>query len=309
MKYGRSTLAANPFDATIFGNTIYAVGEINDPVLGWISYMANFTDTLSAAPVFTSPGEGAELLDMGIATLAWNAVPGATEYTWRISTTADMVSGEMIPSVSTTMTTSVFLPNAGVTLVNGQTYYVTVQVTAPYHSKVSPVTKFMTKLTTLGSNLTLNAPAAGANISATNPTFSWAAVANAVSYEFKLSDKPDFSTTVDSVTGLNSTVYTTGVNLEVGKTYYWQVRAVNGDIVSDWAQSTFTVTAAAGEPGGPVITVVPPAVTVEPPDVIVTVPPQEPASTFTPAWVWVIIAIGAILVIAVIVLIARTRRV
>ncbi|MDD5702920.1 MAG: hypothetical protein PHU23_12825, partial [Dehalococcoidales bacterium] len=48
----------------------------------------------------------------------------------------------------------------------------------------------------------------------------------------------------------------------------------------------------------------------EPP---VTVPPAtvivNPAPPTTPAYIWVIIAIGAVLVIAVIVLIARTRRV
>ena len=53
-----------PAAATIFGNTIYVNGE---------SYMANFTDTLSAPPAFTSPGEGVELLDM-VLQLRWNAV-------------------------------------------------------------------------------------------------------------------------------------------------------------------------------------------------------------------------------------------
>jgi hypothetical protein len=41
----------------------------------------------------------------------------------------------------------------------------------------------------------------------------------------------------------------------------------------------------------------------------VTVPPAAPAPIETPAYIWVIIAIGAVLVIAVIVLVVRTRRV
>ena len=45
--------------------------------------------------------------------------------------------------------------------------------------------------------------------------------------------------------------------------------------------------------------------TVPAPDVTVTVPVTE----ITPAWIWAIIAIGAVLCIAVIVLIVRTRRV
>jgi Mg2+ and Co2+ transporter CorA len=39
------------------------------------------------------------------------------------------------------------------------------------------------------------------------------------------------------------------------------------------------------------------------PDITLTVPEQE-----TPVYIWVIVAIGALLVIAVIVLIIRTRR-
>jgi hypothetical protein len=74
----------------------------------------------------------------------------------------------------------------------------------------------------------------------------------------------------------------------------------------------------------PVVTTQPaPTITVEPPDVIVTVP--QPTTTVvtvtqappivnipedeTPVYIWVIVAIGALLTIAVIVLIVRTRRV
>jgi len=295
------TIAA-PFASKVLGTTIY----VNDG-----AGMANFTDTLSAAPAFTSPGTGAEaILDSGNATLSWAAVPGALSYEWKISSTANMTSGLML-TVPGVTTTSVFLPNEPITLVNGQTYYVTVQVDAPYKSKVSEVTTFQTKLNTLGTSLVVKAPLAGANIASSSPTFAWDAVANADSYEFKMSDKPDFSTTIDSSIGLTSTVYNTNVTLTEG-TYYWQVRAVKGTNFSDWVQSTFNIVAASTgpQPTGGAITVMPPVVTIEPAEVTVNVPtPTTPTSTSTPAWVWVIIAIGAVLVIAVIVLIVRTRRV
>jgi len=73
----------------------------------------------------------------------------------------------------------------------------------------------------------------------------------------------------------------------------------------------------------PPITVIPQDITVIPPDVIVNVPPvvlPTPTTTIvqpqiempeevTPIYIWIIVAIGAILTVAVIVLIIRTRRV
>jgi len=71
----------------------------------------------------------------------------------------------------------------------------------------------------------------------------------------------------------------------------------------------------------PIITVVPQDITVVPPDVIVNVPnvvlPTPTQTTIqiaqpeevTPVYIWIIVAIGAILTIAVVVLIIRTRRV
>jgi hypothetical protein len=71
----------------------------------------------------------------------------------------------------------------------------------------------------------------------------------------------------------------------------------------------------------PDVTVIPPDVTVVPPEIIVEVPPpvsvvvtEVPApeivtEEITPIYIWIIVAIGAVLTIAVIILIIRTRRV
>jgi hypothetical protein len=96
-----------------------------------------------------------------------------------------------------------------------------------------------------------------------------------------------------------------------GTTYYWRIRVAT-PIRSGWSEvRSFTVEEATVTPPVVIEDRPPDEITVEVPDVIVNVPPtvEVPAAqTITPAWIYVIIVIGAILVIAVIILIVRTRR-
>jgi hypothetical protein len=119
---------------------------------------------------------------------------------------------------------------------------------------------------------------------------------------------------------------TFNIALHPGNTYYWKVRVDNSDagmeqkgIYSDvWS---FTIEAAP-EAAPPVTIKQEPAPVIEPkvtlpeikvevpPPTKVEIPPAPPApAPITPGWIYAIIAIGAVLVIAVIVLIVRTRRV
>jgi len=116
-------------------------------------------------------------------------------------------------------------------------------------------------------------------------------------------------------------------------TYYWRVRAdATGPIYSPWsAVRSFTIgtlpEAAAPviirqPPPAPVIEVPPaPEIVLQPPDIILPAPPAPtPAPEIVipaapapapavPSWaIYAIIIIGAVLVIALIVLIMRTRR-
>ena len=181
-------------------------------------------------------------------------------------------------------------------------------------------------------------PDAGRDNIPTNTGFSWSAVTGAT-YDFQVSISPTFATTVASVTGLTSNVYG-GVALAANTTYFWRVRSMVGTVMSAYTVSTFTtaapVSATTAPPAPPVVipapvvnitapppatvtvqppppanvTVNPPAVTVQAPpaaNVVVNVPEQTPA---IPTMIlWVIILIGAVLIIALIVLIVRTRRV
>jgi len=115
--------------------------------------------------------------------------------------------------------------------------------------------------------------------------FSWDLLATADAFDWVLDDNSDFSSPVESKTGLTATAYGCTKTLDYDTTYYWKVTAWNeGAAISSSAVGTFRTMVEPEEP--------------------VTPPPAE-----TPFWVWVVIAIGAVLVIVVIVLIFRTRRV
>jgi hypothetical protein len=115
--------------------------------------------------------------------------------------------------------------------------------------------------------------------------FSWIMLAQADNFDWVLDNNSDFSSPVDSETGLTDTAYGTTATLDYDTTYYWQVTAYrDGSEIGKSAVGTFrTMMEAEPEP--------------------------EPEPDVTPFWVWVVIAIGAVLVIVVIVLIFRTRRV
>jgi len=197
------------------------------------------------------------------------------------------------------------------------------------------------------STFTLTAPEAGAtDMPVTNVPFTWASVTDATSYDLVLSASADLSAPVAEATGIAGTAYTYSGVLSSSTPYYWQVTAMREDTTVEGrsdvatfitvAKEVFTcpqcgltfdtreeLAAHIAEAHPPVeppkVTVeAPPAaeITVEAPpaaaapQVTVNIPPAAPAEAApTPAYIWVITAIGAILVIAVIILIVRTRRV
>ncbi len=160
------------------------------------------------------------------------------------------------------------------------------------------------------------------------------------SYDFELATDAGFNNIVVSTNVAAPTMgYTyTARDLDYDTNHYWRVRSVVGSLKSAWTpiQNFHTML----EPKDPVVitnttvpaptftvpVTVPPVVTVtEHPcqTLSVSVPPavtltqtvtSVPTPTITmpdqptPAYIWVIVAVGAILTIAVIVLIIRTRR-
>ena len=158
-------------------------------------------------------------------------------------------------------------------------------------------------------------------------TFSWTKPsARVTDYELRLAFDSDFAEVAKKLypASTSSTVgYVVGhsadgeFDLMPGETYYWKVR-VTTPLYSPWSVYRF-VTVTEAVPPVTEVTVTPapaPEITVEappPPQVTVTVPPAPtpvtPAPVIPAYLLWTIICIGAVLIIALIVLIVRTRRV
>jgi hypothetical protein len=162
----------------------------------------------------------------------------------------------------------------------------------------------------------LSSPGNGSTLPASqNPAFSWNPIGGATSYSFQLSTDPSFATTIYSTTATSAGISlpATVTPLKPGTTYFWRVKALT-PAAGEWSTvANFTV---AAQTTAPVVTTNPPAPT---PTLTVILPPTTtttivipPATTTTtevnPTYIWAIIIIGAVLVIAVIVLIVRTRR-
>jgi len=134
--------------------------------------------------------------------------------------------------------------------------------------------------------ISLVAPKADAtDVMLSNVAFSWTAVPNVTSYQMVLSANADLSSPI-AETETSGTSYAYTGELDYSTSYFWQVLGMkNGDVIATSAVGVFTTEA---EPAA------------EP----------EPEPTPEPTWppyAWAIIAIGAALMIVVIVLVFRTR--
>jgi len=168
------------------------------------------------------------------------------------------------------------------------------------------------------------APVSGDDTVSLTPTFAWGAVDDADGYYFEFADNANFVMPLVKLDGdmgrLLVTAYAYVGDLPYSTAYYWKVKAVSGTIeagdlvASDWASAVFITKEEPVEPLPPVvIEPTPPAppapiITIEQPDIIVPLPTVV-ETPITPSWIYVIIGVGAVLVIALLVLIVRTRRV
>jgi hypothetical protein len=170
-------------------------------------------------------------------------------------------------------------------------------------------------------NPELLAPEVGSEDVSLKPAFGWTAVDDAAGYSFQLADNEGFVMPLvnydDEVVMLTAPAYSYRIGLDYDKAYYWRVRAVSGSSTtkkgvttfeeqSDWVTGIFTTMGEPEEEAPPVVVEeAPPAPVIEPVVEVIT----PPAQMVTPSWIYVIIGVGAVLVIALLVLIVRTRRV
>jgi len=129
--------------------------------------------------------------------------------------------------------------------------------------------------------VTLTNPGNGATgVAVSNIPFTWDAVADSTGYEFSLVNAAT-GTDVVSATSVSGTTYTYTGTLSYDTSYYWTVKAFKDSTAFGDATATFTT-------GKQVI------------------PPPAPS---TASWLWVIIALAAVVWLVILVLIFRTRRV
>lgn len=179
---------------------------------------------------------------------SWSAQGGALHYTFQLSLTADFQNPELTQSGLTG--TSFTSPTA---LAGGTTYFWRALAFDGVSTKVaSNAPYFFRTLGTMPASFALTSPAANAtNIAVSNPSFSWAASTGALTYEFQLSPRSDFSTVTAERKDLRQTSFSLLNTLQDGTTYYWRVFAVNGTGRTSSTPSLSSFTTAASSIGIP----------------------------------------------------------
>jgi photosystem II stability/assembly factor-like uncharacterized protein len=261
--------------------------------VGLALYM--YTDTLNKPGKLTSPADDSTSGREGSAQVDWEDMDDADFYEVQWAEDSEF---EVNEESETTEVTNYRIKG----LEPGMTYYWRVRVDKgePAWSPWSEVWSFTTALGAPQWNPFVGgipeSPYNGATNVSLSPSFAWNPADWATGYEFVLATDANYSQAVVSKTGANAltnSVYLCEQALAYETTYYWKVRAISKASSSEWANAVFTTMAQApAPPSAP-----PPPVT----------PEQEPL--IDPMFLWIIIGIGAVLVIALIVLIVRTRRV
>jgi hypothetical protein len=337
------TSGVGVFASAATGNTLQ-ITERTSTVSGsnYTGAIYTFVDSYTNGPVVVSPKDKTVLTTDTSVSLTWTAMNGpagvnpptatSTNYDVQVTASTDF-SGATTPIFDTattgvdyylpgnTLATLNVNPGNGINALKGGTNYSwRVKATSPLPSRWTTQT-FTTALSTIVNTPVNSAPANGATGVDVNTTFTWPAVAGAnVTYEFVIAEETgqtdkfaiiDYSaTTPTNATPLRET-------LKYNTQYWWRVRATNGTVTSAWSTFFFTtavapVTTSTNSGSGTIVLPTPTStiITITQPQTTFTISqPANNNNSIPPALLWAVIAIGAILIIAVIVLIVRTRRI
>jgi hypothetical protein len=293
----------------MFGNTGASVAYYNQLVI--------YADTIALPVSLVAPDDGTA--DAGFRTsttdlymseiVSWEAVTGATSYQLQVAHDEEFNSLDANSGYTTGQQLTC------TNLIPGKTYYWRVRVAqepasaggdvrgAPVIGPWSEARDF-----TVGEIVVevvvpfgIISPDIGATGVATQPSFAWTAVEGAEGYEIVVAEDPTFAI-IDWSRSTASPFYKADEALAYSTTYYWRVRAVPD---GEWANGMFTTEAVPAEPVEPIVIEPTPPPEVE----VIEVPVAAPAAPIPSYLLWTIIGVGAVLVIALIVLIVRTRRV
>ena len=297
-------------------NILYAIDVT--PTVAIPDVIYTYEDTLAKPVELSLPANGAKLEDEDRVSFGWEDLNADTVNVYEIWVNEeDDFPGATDEIVGTCSVLGAALPAAGSAYTDdneliwrgaaaGTEYFWKVRVGigpaggGPLLSRWSDTRSFTTKVGMAAAPIQVR-PLPGADEVIIKPTFNWLAVAGADLYEIEIASDAGFTSLVTSATSLIN-AWAADVELDYSTVYYWRVRGISssGAPAGDWVISVFSTMDKAEAAPAPVTVTEVPA-----PDVTVTVPVTE----ITPAWIWAIIAIGAVLCIAVIVLIVRTRRV
>ncbi len=289
-----------------------------------IQYFIDIVSLPANAPALIGPADGTLFkivsslaADSQLVNFTWTrADPAITAYSLFIALDPGFTESIVSPPIEVSSglpgdTVSYVVTRGSGLFDPGRTYYWKVSPKTPFNGASSEVRSITIEPST-ATVPDILAPMNGATVDTTRPAFSWGAVTGATMYEFQLSELPGFETTIysDETASAGAALPVT-IELERGKTYFWRVRALQ-PIAGDWSVVGNFMIAMVVETTPQVTVTQAPAVTftmpAAPAATTITVEPPAPAEEIAPAYIWAIIIIGAILVIAVIVLIVRTRR-
>jgi hypothetical protein len=261
--------------------------------------------------------------------MTWTAMTGANAYLVKVNDASTFLGTDFSAGAFSTTSPTTYTAN---TLVAGGTYYWRVEATQVingaqtgtiYSRWSTPTWSFITALATPGAGVTTAMfPTQGDTNVPVDTTFTWpASTTPGATYEFVIAEELgnvdkfaiiDYSATAPT----NATVLRE--TLKYDTTYWWRVRTVTGTSKSDWTTYFFTTeqepvasTPTSTTPAvTPIVSVVMPSNPPVTPIVNVSGGTTAPTTPVIPTYLlWAVIVVGAVLVIAVIVLIVRTRRI
>ena len=192
------------------------------------------------------------------------------------------------------------------------TYYWRVRVsqTGPIYSPWSDTRSFTISPVVEPESFNIVSPALGSTGESVQPVLVWNAYPDAVSYEVQIAEDASFAI-LDIAGTSSSAYYQPDEYLIYDTTYNWKVRGVTEDGNGPWVTGIFTTERA---PVKSVETITETKFMPAAPEIVTISIPQPPVQTVVQqaipdALLWAIVVIGAVLVVALIVLIVRTRRV
>lgn len=223
-------------------NTVYTYGTETRTGFAAADLKLSGTDYTPAATTLTVPTMTLKAdAASGQPVISWSKVGGATQYEVYRSATGKANSFSIIRRTSALTYTDV---NAAA----GNTYYYVVRAmkgsgSSAVYSKFSPAQSIQYAITSLNApTMTLTSAASG------QPVVSWTKVNGAAQYEvYRSTNGKNFS-----IVRRTAALSYTDTSAAAGTTYYYQVRAINGSVKSDFspAQSiSLTVSEYGGECG------------------------------------------------------------